>query len=1695
MANLSEDIQCAGSDHDHYQEAACAHHEEHMMHDSVQLNHVVDSHADYTSDSNIILSDQYVKDNEVPVVHSDVSSVLTDAFMMIYDDMCEPHDQSVSYPSRNTAVQNSLTVELATYKEQVKLYERRAKFELSERELKINEQLRLVISDSNFKEETLKRELHFINLQVAYTINHKKSMVEEVSFLKKDFKQKENKYLEDFLDMKSLKEKVEDKLIKQDESLQTVHMLCRPRTNPNELNRVAIGYKNPLCLTHAKHVQPALYSGHEIIKENHTPTIVHNTEDTLEIAEIIMKKMNDKMNDPECVTRKVKIAPHDYSKENFLATFTPQKKLTPEQIFWSNDLIKLKYKALKEQTKVSRPIKAFTVYPPNTPATLVPKVLPTKKVFCVATNSELNVAQFTEMHVANTTAEARCLALEAELANLRDTNNHDNQKELINHFSKLEVNHLNLLLKYQNLKDNIGNNPPTPDKDTPDFDSVFVIGKMQASLQGKDNIIRQLKKQLSQLQATRSDTDRTFQVRTTDSQITQLTDQITNLQAQNDQFMAENGCSKHMTMDRSRLMNFIKKFIGTVRFRNDHFGAIMGYEDYVIDGIELIKGSRGSNLYAISIEDMMKSSPICLLSKASKKKSWLSHRRLNHLNFGTINDLVRKDLVRGLPRLKFEKDHLCSACQLGKSKKHTHKPKAENTNLEVLNTLHMDLCGLMRVQTINGKKYILVIVDDYSRFTWVKFLRSKDETPDVVIKFITQIQKLWLLVFGALCYPTNDSEDLGKLQPIADTGIFVGPAPNFLTFGQISSEPDPVNSAGTPLSTTIDQDAPTLSISPSSSALQSHSLHQGVAAEPNYMEDHTNAPVDNPPFVNVFALEPHSEALSSGDISSTDSPYEGIDFEESFALVARIEAIRIFIANAVSRNMTIYQMDVKTDFLNDELKKEVYVSQVEGFVDPDHLTRVYRLKKALYGLKQAPRARYDTLSRFLLDNDFSKGAVDPTLFTRKIGKHILLGQIYVDDIIFTSTDPNACDMFSNEMSLKFQMSMMGKMSFFLGLQVSQSPGGIFINQSKFSLEILKKFGMDSCDSVDTPIVDQLKLDEDLLGILVDQTRFHSMVGSLMYHTASRPDIVFVVCMCARNILGYDLLENVLGCVLVHNKMADVNAPSGQTPAMVPPIRADDQILPHIRCQLDEQWFVLTKETLREALQFTPVNNNQAFAAPPSTDGLINFVNQLGYPKLVRNLSNVVTNDLFQPWRDPPASKPNQPVKKPKSTTTKAPPRPAATSAQPAPTSAPAKPQEKKHKQATETYDKPPKAKKSEHGWDTDLQKALEESMKTAYALPRGPLPPVVIREPGSGKYQPLTEVPGKGKAKVSEEQSDSEEESEKVMLETIEGGNDEDQLRPDPATQAEGQMGTYAGTLDEGQAGSNPDEMSEGQAGPDPGNAGDEEQYIPSLVVYGGSDREHMDLDVADVSPQPFTDQLDEGFTATVYPKVQENLKLEVEEQVLLEEPASSSGTLSSLQHLTALAEYQAWTTTDIRLRPSVSSTPADLEMDEDMGPVEQAQLSDDKDIRSAHIPERMWETESYKTHEDHEKSMNRDHSKELAQDLAEACKKMKKSRESPKTPPRSLSHQPPPPPPQTGPSGPSGAPGASGSSQAPPPPPPPPPPSSTNPKNDEDIRSAHIPEVNLKKGWWKPLEEERPATPEPAWSIPSSDAPVPPNN
>nr|GEU96816.1 retrovirus-related Pol polyprotein from transposon TNT 1-94 [Tanacetum cinerariifolium] len=710
----------------------------------------------------------------------------------------------------------------------------------------------------------------------------------------------------------------------------------------------------------------------------------------------------------------------------------------------------------------------------------------------------------------------------------------------------------------------------------------------------------------------------------------------------------DSGCSKHMTGDRSQLINFVQKFLGTVKFGNDHVAKIMGYGDYKIGNVTISRvyfmEGLGHNLFSVG--------QFCDSDlEASKTKSWLWHRRLSHLNFGAVNHLARQGLVRGLPKLKFKKDHLCSACAIRKSKKKYHKPKFEDTNQEKLYLLHMDLCGPMHVESVNRKKYILVIVDDNSRFTWVKFLRSKDEAPDFIIKFLKMIQVrlkvpvrrirtdngtefvnqtlreyyeevgishetsvarspqqngvierrnrtlievtrimliyaqaplfLWveamatacytqnrsiirlrhektpyellhnklpdlsfLYVFGALCYPTNDSENLGKLQPKADIESLLvthrqRKLPN-LQHTVDNQAPEVIalivdviplvqaNLTDSPSSTTVNQDAPSTSKSQTTPETQSAVIPQDVEEDNIDIEvSHMrNDPLFGVPIPKVISAQSSSTVWELvprpnkvmvitlkwiykvkfdelGGILKNKARLvahgygqeEGIDFEESFAPVSRLEAIRIFVAYVAHKNMAVYQMDVKIAFLNGNLREEVYVSQPDGFVDQDNPNHVYKLKKALYRLKQAPRAWYDMLSSFMISQDFSKGSVDPTLFIRRNGNDLLLVQIYVDDIIFAASTPELCDLFANLMCSKFKMLMMGKISFFLGLQISQSPRGIFIKQSKYALESLKKYGFESCDPVDTPMVEKSKLDEDKEEKAVDPSQYRAFTDA------------------------------------------------------------------------------------------------------------------------------------------------------------------------------------------------------------------------------------------------------------------------------------------------------------------------------------------------------------------------------------------------------------------------------------------------------------------------------------------------------------------------------------------------------------------------------------------------------------------------
>nr|GEX39792.1 retrovirus-related Pol polyprotein from transposon TNT 1-94 [Tanacetum cinerariifolium] len=436
----------------------------------------------------------------------------------------------------------------------------------------------------------------------------------------------------------------------------------------------------------------------------------------------------------------------------------------------------------------------------------------------------------------------------------------------------------------------------------------------------------------------------------------------------------------------------------------------------------------------------------------------------------------------------------------------------------------------------------------------------------------------YLHVFGALCYPKNDRKDIDKLGAKGDIGFFIGYSANSvayrvyiwrtnkiietmnvtfdelsaMTFEQNSSRPDLQSLTSGQISFELELTyapstitpqrlkAPrTIYAAPVIQILQAPSASVSIPDSAPTPANSLNTLISS---YNVDKLDVWELVLSPDGIKPLTLKWlfknkhdeentiirnkthlvvrgyqqeEGIDFEESSAPVARMEAIRIFLAYATHKGFTVYHMDVKTAFLHGSLKEDVYVCQPEVFIDADHPSHVCKLKKALYGLKQAPRAWYNELSTFLLQNRFSKGTIDSTLFTRRFDEDILVVQVYVDDIIFGLTNPRYATLFSDLMKSRFEMLMIGEMTFFLGLQVNQSLSGIFINQSNYVNEILKKYGLNTCDIIGTLMDIKDKLGLDQIGTLVDATKYRSMIGALMYLTSSRPDIVHATCVCAR----------------------------------------------------------------------------------------------------------------------------------------------------------------------------------------------------------------------------------------------------------------------------------------------------------------------------------------------------------------------------------------------------------------------------------------------------------------------------------------------------------------------------------------------------------------------------------------------------
>nr|GEU59756.1 quiescin-sulfhydryl oxidase 2 [Tanacetum cinerariifolium] len=381
--------------------------EHHEIPNEVQPKNVLDSDSADMGNSNVIPYEQYMNHNEESVVPSGASSVQYDDYML--------HENSAYIPD------DSFTTTLKFYKDQVAIYKQRTKFELTDREQKMDDQIRMLIQERNFREEKLKKELHSLQLQFNHTIHHKKIMQDSVNTLQHDFKQKEMKLLNDYSRLKTLKNKYA-----QDQSIQTVYMMLKPKTMCDEHREKDIVDPNSFHLKKAKMVQPTLYDGDEIFKSYHIPVTVHDSEETLEIAETTRKKMSEKMHDPESVAKRVKIIPSNYSKENFLATFSPQTQLTPEQGVQKTLITKVKemkeiFKSMEaEVDQNATDLSSGEIERKNlliTNEDLIAKCI-AHDVFYIVSNSALTASQFHELSIAYNVAKTRADDLEAENLNL-----------------------------------------------------------------------------------------------------------------------------------------------------------------------------------------------------------------------------------------------------------------------------------------------------------------------------------------------------------------------------------------------------------------------------------------------------------------------------------------------------------------------------------------------------------------------------------------------------------------------------------------------------------------------------------------------------------------------------------------------------------------------------------------------------------------------------------------------------------------------------------------------------------------------------------------------------------------------------------------------------------------------------------------------------------------------------------------------------------------------------------------------------------------------------------------------------------------------------------------------------------------------------------------------------------------------------
>nr|GEW13462.1 uncharacterized mitochondrial protein AtMg00810-like [Tanacetum cinerariifolium] len=865
-----------------------------------------------------------------------------------------------------------------------------------------------------------------------------------------------------------------------------------------------------------------------------------------------------------------------------------------------------------------------------------------KDIVNIVVNSSINSASV-NMHECK-----KCVKLKTELLNKKDFIEKETYDKLFRSYTTFEKHCISLEVDTQLNQENFQRDNSVSNQSDPSFDQYLKLNELKVEPQEKDTVISKLKKRLKSLSGNMNKD----KVKKDIEEIETINIELDHRKLKG-KALVDNIVTTHtiaLEMLKLDVEPIAPKLLNNRTVHSDYLRHTQEQAAILREIVEqeksqnplnnsldhacvdLLTGSQGNNLNTPSLRDMMAPSPICLLLKASKTKSWLWHRCLSHLNFGVINHLARHGLVRGLLKLKIEKDHTCSACAMGESKKKPHKPKSKDTNQRKLYLLHMELYGPMRVASINGKKYILFIVDDYSRFTWVKYLRPKDEAPNFIIKFLKMIHvgishetsiacspqqngvvercnrtlieaartisiirlhhgktpyellhdKLpdlsFFHVFGALCYPTNDSENLEKLQPKADIDFdeltamasehsSLEPALHEITPATISSRlitnpppltpyvphsrtdwdilfqplfdellttppsvdppspkiiapiaevvaPELAESTGSSSSTTVDQDTPSHSNSQTTPETQSSVISNDVEEE-NHDLDITH--INNDPFFAIPIPKNDSESSSSDVIPTvvhTAAPNS--ENVNKYTKDHPLDNIISELERPVSTRLQLYEQALFCYY-------DAFLTSIKPKTYKDALTQSYEVM--VITLKWIYNVKLDKLGGILKNKarlvahgyrqekgiDFEESFA---LVARLDAIQIFLAFAAHVNMIVCQMDVKTTflnDIMNHRSHIVHQKA---RQRYSPGLQISQSPRGIFLNQSKYALESLKKYGVKSSDPVDTPLVEKSKLDEDPQGKAIDPTHYHGMVGTLMYLTANRPDLTFVICMCA-----------------------------------------------------------------------------------------------------------------------------------------------------------------------------------------------------------------------------------------------------------------------------------------------------------------------------------------------------------------------------------------------------------------------------------------------------------------------------------------------------------------------------------------------------------------------------------------------------